>query len=145
MYIENQTRAGVGGTSRSHRRTERHWIKLPTGGPGKFSPFCLGKKGGQMEIELTEEAKRQRQRYLDAAHAMQTGVAFTMHADPGETDPKHLRVGINTAMVEHGALVGLLIAKRLFTIEEYYKALADMMEIEVQTYAEKLPGKVTLK
>lgn len=93
---------------------------------------------------MSEEAEKHRERYLAAAHAMQTGVAFTMHSDPKQTDPKHLRVGINAAMVEHGALVGLLLEKGLLTMEEYYKALADKMEAEVQTYAERLPGNVKL-
>jgi len=93
---------------------------------------------------MSEEAEKHRERYLAAAHAMQTGVAFTMHSDPKQTDPKHLRVGINAAMVEHGALIGLLLEKRLITMEEYYKALADKMEEEVQSYAERLPGNVRL-
>ena len=97
-----------------------------------------------MKTQMTEEAQRHRERYLAAAHAMQTGVAFTMHQDAKETDPKHLRVGINSAMVEHGALVGLLLEKGLITMEEYYKALADKMEEEVQTYAERLPANVRL-
>ena len=53
-------------------------------------------------------------------------------------------MGINAAMVEHGALIGLLLEKRLITMEEYYKALADKMEEEVQSYAERLPGNVRL-
>lgn len=97
-----------------------------------------------MSQSLSDEALRQRERYLAAAHAMQTGVAFTMHSDPKQTDPKHLRVGINSAMVEHGALMELLLAKGILTTEEYYRALADKMEAEVQSYAEKLPGNVKL-
>lgn len=94
--------------------------------------------------EPTEEERRQWQRYLDAAHAMQTGVAFTMQQDPKDTDPKHLRVGINSALVETGAIVALLVDKGVTTYEEYFKYLADKMEAEVQTYAERLPGNVRL-
>lgn len=89
-------------------------------------------------MKLSEEALRQHERYLAAAHAMQTGVAYQMEFDPSETNPKHLRTGINSAMVEHGALVGLLIEKGLMTYEEYFKALADNMEREVESYRRKL-------
>lgn len=34
-----------------------------------------------------------RERYIRAAHAMQSGVAFSMPS--AETEPKHLRVGLN--------------------------------------------------
>ena len=51
--------------------------------------------------------------YLKAAHAMQSGVAFKMHTDPSETQPKHLRVGVNSAMVEQSAIAKLLIDKAL--------------------------------
>ena len=71
----------------------------------------MQQKGREQSVtgQITEEAKRQWQRYLDAAHAMQTGVAFTMHQDSSQTDPKHLRVGINSAMVR---LEGRLTAWR---------------------------------
>lgn len=39
---------------------------------------------------------------------------------------------------------GLLLEKGILTVEEYYRALADKMEEEVQSYAEKLPGNVKL-
>lgn len=70
---------------------------------------------------------------------MQSAVAYAMNSDPKETEPKHLRTGINAAMVEHGALVGLLIEKGVITIEEYYKALADKMEAEVESYRATVP------
>lgn len=39
-----------------------------------------------------------RQEYASLCHAMQSGVAFKINIDPGETMPKHLRVGVNSAM-----------------------------------------------
>ena len=74
------------------------------------------------------------QRYENAAHAMQSGVAAMMAYDPKETEPKHLRVGVNSAMVSHAALVTILMEKGLFTLEEYHKALADQMEKEAADY-----------
>jgi uncharacterized lipoprotein YbaY len=74
------------------------------------------------------------ERYAAAAHAMQSGVAFKMNHDPKETEPKHLRVGINAAMSDQGGLVKILIDKGVFTLEEYTKAIADQMEIEAESY-----------
>ena len=79
-----------------------------------------------------------RERYLAAMHAMQTGVAIEMQQGSGDTEPKHLRVGINGAMCDHAALVRLLIAKGLFTEEEYVKEVADEAEREVARYEERL-------
>ena len=88
------------------------------------------------------------ERYHAAAHAMQTGVAMEMNYRPQPTEPKHLRTGINTAMVDHAALVGLLVAKGVITDAEYMKALADAMEAEQARYeshlSQILGTKVTL-
>lgn len=89
-----------------------------------------------------------KQRYLDAAHGMQTGVAYIMNhePEPKETSAKHLRVGINSAMCDHSALVCLLMAKGLFTLEEYEKEIADEMERERDRYAQRIDpeGRVQL-
>lgn len=77
-------------------------------------------------------------RYQAAAHAMQSGVAATMEIDPNATTPKHLRVGVNSAMVEHSALVWLLLQKGVLTEQEYYSALADAMEREKALYEQEL-------
>lgn len=68
-----------------------------------------------------------RQRYMNAAHAVQTAIAFTMGRD---TEPKHLRVGIDLTKSDQGALATLLIEKGVITEAEYFKALADAMERE---------------
>lgn len=75
-----------------------------------------------------------RERYLAAAHAMQTGVAYKMEKDGSETTPKHLRVGVNSAMADQGGLVTLLISKGVFTVDEYLDAVADSMERERDLY-----------
>lgn len=82
-------------------------------------------------------------RYENAAHAMQSGVAFKMNYNPKETESKHLRVGVNSAMVDCGSLAKLLIDKGLITEGEYLKAIADGMEREAalyQTECSKLVG-----
>jgi hypothetical protein len=72
------------------------------------------------------------------AHAMQSGVAQTLHLDPSSGTPKHLRVGVNMALVEVAALAGLLIEKGVFTREEYDAALIKGLRQEVNSYEESL-------
>lgn len=73
-------------------------------------------------------------RYHEACHAMQTGVAYHIEHDPTSAEPKHLRVGVNSAMSSHGALVKLLIDKGIFTRAEYINEIANFMEAEVINY-----------
>jgi len=86
-----------------------------------------------------EEPSADEERYLRALHALQSGVAFEMNYTDTQsaTQPKHLRVGVNNALVQHSALVKLLVEKDLFTQEEYWKAVADAMEDEVKFYEER--------
>lgn len=55
--------------------------------------------------------------YLQAMHGIQTGVDYDQHRRPDSN--KHLRVGINSAMINDAALARLLISKGVFTQEEY--------------------------
>lgn len=75
-------------------------------------------------------------RYETHAHGMQAGVALEMEKRPEPTTPKHLRVGINAAMADHGGLVTLLIEKGVFTKSEYLTAIADAMGREHTRYEE---------
>lgn len=79
-----------------------------------------------------------RQRYLDAAHAMQSGVAMKMNYEAAETTPKHLRVGVNSAQCSTAALAVLLIDKGVITDDEYVAAVADEMERERDRYQQWL-------
>ena len=76
--------------------------------------------------------------YEQALHAVQTGVKMLMAYDKGETSPKHLRVGVNSAMRDSTAMARLLIKKKVITEEEYQKAVMDEMVREVRRYEEKL-------
>lgn len=78
------------------------------------------------------------ERYNAAAHAMQSGVAMEMSAGSKDTEPKHLRVGVNSALVNDEGLAALLIEKGIFTEDEYVKAIADAMEREKVRYEERL-------
>lgn len=81
-----------------------------------------------------------RQRYIDAAHAVQSAIAFTMGP---ETEPKHLRVGIDITKSDQGALATLLIEKGVITEAEYFKALADGMEREKTMWETELGVKLS--
>jgi len=78
------------------------------------------------------------ERYKAAIHAMQSGIAMEMNWNPKDTEPKHLRVGVNSALVDSGALQKLLIDKGIITEDELYSALADMAELEVKMYEERI-------
>lgn len=77
--------------------------------------------------------------YLVAAHGMQTGVAHEMNNGSKATQPKHLRVGVNTAMVDHAALVWLLIEKGVITEAEYLESIRKAMNHELCLYEERHP------
>ena len=84
-----------------------------------------------------------RRRIAAAAHAVQSGVAVEMNDNPpsnsaSPVSPKMLRTGVNMAMVEHGALVRLLIAKGVITDEEYMEELAKGLEDEKRAYEERI-------
>jgi hypothetical protein len=78
------------------------------------------------------------ERYAAALHAMQSGVKFMMEQGAKETEPKHLRVGVNSAMVEHAALVKLLIEKGVIREDDYLTALTVAMEKGAATYQERV-------
>lgn len=85
-----------------------------------------------------------KERYQLAVRKMQSGVAF----DQGRTGPessKHLRVGVNVALVDFGSLIQLLLDKGIINDEEVSKALADGMEREVERYEKRLGPGVTLQ
>lgn len=77
-------------------------------------------------------------KYEGHLHAMQSGVAMEMHRNPAPTEPKHLRVGINASKADQAGLVKLLIAKGLFTEDEYVEAITESMADEVKRYEELL-------
>ncbi len=57
---------------------------------------------------------------------------------PKDCTPKHLRAGVNSALVDSGAIAGLLVAKGLITEDELWTALADGAEREHQKYEAEL-------
>ena len=99
-----------------------------------------------------------------AQHAMQSGVAMENNLDieeaikqpsaPGakdalyqwhEKDHKHLRVGVNTALVELGALTRILIDKGILTQEEREAMMLQGMREEVARYEQILSTRLGSK
>lgn len=90
------------------------------------------------------------ERYVAAMHAMQTGVKMLLGRDaPGwtegivpethEASPKHhLRVGVNSALLDSGALLKVLIDKGVITEEEFLGTLCDLAERDAESYRQKL-------
>lgn len=77
----------------------------------------------------------QMDRYLSACHAQQSAVAFLIELGDTCATPKHLRVGVNNALADVGALAKLLIGKGFFTQEEYADAVVDAAEAEAEQWA----------
>ena len=67
-------------------------------------------------------------------HAVQTGVGYMMEQGSKETHPKHLRVGINNALIQNSALQMLLVIKGIITPVEYAEAVEFLVEREVERY-----------
>lgn len=95
------------------------------------------------------------ERYAKALHAVQSGVATLIELergpdlDPpavhGEASPKHLRVGVNSALIGNGAIAELLINKGIFTQAELESKLADFAEREQASYEKLLSAKLGSK
>ena len=78
-------------------------------------------------------------------HAIQSGVAQKMSLDSSETDPKHLRVGVNSAMCDHAALVKVLIDEGVLTFEGYQAARQEVYTKEVQMYERWLSNRIGMQ
>lgn len=97
---------------------------------------------------MSERLNKAKERYVAALHAMQSGVAGILGKigpHTGECSPKHLRVGVNAAMIDCGAVAKLLVEKGIFTDEEYAEALAEMAEKDQKSYEEKLTEMTGIK
>jgi len=70
------------------------------------------------------------ERYERAAHRVQTAIAF--NPDRPRDQYKDLRTGLDLTKADMGGLATLLIAKGIFTLEEYLEAVADGAEREAE-------------
>jgi hypothetical protein len=77
-------------------------------------------------------------------HAVQTGVGLVNECmdDRGECSPKHLRVGVNSAIIDGSALAKLLIDKGVITEIEYFRAVRDLWKAEYEDYRAQARAKL---
>lgn len=78
------------------------------------------------------------ERYVVAAHKIQTAIAWALGHGSNAGTPKHLRVGLDLRASDQKALVELLIAKGIITGDEYVEAIADAAENEAEAQEEEL-------
>ena len=92
-----------------------------------------------MADKPTEEEIELIARNTALRHAMQSAIRFKMeNGDTRETDPKHLRTGLNANMCGVGALAKLLIEKGIFTNAEYFRAENEMLEQDIRLYEQQV-------
>lgn len=75
--------------------------------------------------------------YEEAAHGVQTGIAYEIERGSDCASPKHLRTGLNMSKADQAGLVRLLIAKGLITEDEYIAAITESANTEL-AYEEKI-------
>jgi hypothetical protein len=96
-------------------------------------------RGEGPDRPMTDEERLQlAARIGTAQHAMQSATAFEIERlglNPAGADPKHLRVGVNSALVNIDAIARVLITKGLMTEREYLTALAVGAEREAERSA----------
>lgn len=61
--------------------------------------------------------------YEEAAHGVQSAIAFDIGKGGKAAEPKHMRVGIDMSKADMLGLVTLLIEKGVFTEVEYIEAM----------------------
>ena len=77
-------------------------------------------------------------------HAIQTGVAFEQANGSRDGEPKHLRVGVNNALVEIAAIARLLMDKGIVSQEEVFRYIIGGLSEELNRYESRMPPGVTL-
>ncbi len=99
-------------------------------------------KHDQSQVPLPTPA--QAARYESLAHRVQSAIALlegrreAFGERYAEAEPKHLRVGVNSALVSTSALARLMFRKGLMTAVEYYDTLIEAWEQEVDSYRERI-------
>lgn len=73
-------------------------------------------------------------RYVAAMRSLESWVAVKARMEPAETNPQQLRIGVNSSLLQHSALVQLLADKGLITEDEFLVAMANAAEQEVARY-----------
>ncbi len=83
--------------------------------------------------------------YLDAMHGVQSAIKYEMEAGVSDaTSPKHLRVGVDSSMINVAAVACLLIEKGVFTLTEYEESVRLQANEELAAYQAAHP-KITFR
>lgn len=77
-------------------------------------------------------------RYEALAHAIQAGTGLEQNSYSKDGEPKHLRVGITLARIEHTAVARLCMAAEIFTEAQYFDAVIAELEAEKATITARL-------
>ena len=86
----------------------------------------------------------QAQALIELPHRVQSAIAFLQghYFSQGQRfpqlEPKHLRVGVNSCMVETSGLARLLVSKEIITAAEYFDSIIAMWEEEVDSYRARI-------
>lgn len=91
-----------------------------------------------------EEIAQLQQDILALQHAVQTGVAYEHQAGSDDGSPKHLRVGVNSALIQVSAMCRLLIDKGVITELEYWKFQRQVWIEEKERYTERLSARYNI-
>lgn len=83
--------------------------------------------------------------YLTALHGVQSANAMGISDGSIQSSPKHLRTGIDSNMITDLGLVSLLIAKGVFTAEEYSEHIRVAANEEVAMREEEYTKKKGIK
>ena len=72
--------------------------------------------------------------YEEAAHGVQSAIAHGMSSGATDTEPKHLRVGVDMSKSDLYGLATLLMEKGVFTLEEYVEHMRLAANTEVARF-----------
>lgn len=88
------------------------------------------------ETQVPMPTAHQAQQLTELPHRVQSAIAFLMEQPQRlpQVEPKHLRVGVNSALLECSAMARLLFRKGLITSDEYFDTLIEAWEQEVDSY-----------
>lgn len=73
--------------------------------------------------------------YMAAMHGIQSAIKYEMETGISEkTTPKHLRVGVDSGMINDAALALLMIQKGIITMDEYMESVRLQANEELAAY-----------
>jgi hypothetical protein len=78
--------------------------------------------------------------YEEAAHGIQSAIAHEIGLGRKVITPKHMRTSIELSRADQGGLALLLIAKGVFTAEEYAEAMRLAANTELAMREAEHPG-----